>query len=191
MLFDTKAPATFTPRPQHAEPSLNPDMTSFGRRRSLLGHPVPAEEFRPPHGRPTDPDGPDLDGVTAFRTHELRSDWAPPLPRGQRCSSWPESLPGQRPPLHNDKSLHPATTVHQHGAPLYETSIRGSHKFARPIFPSPGPPPVNQSNPSAFPRASHPADQEPNDARQGGDRPSSTDLELLAQHHIRVDPPVR
>jgi hypothetical protein len=31
------------------------------------------------------------------------------------------------------------------------------------------------------PRASHPADQEPDDARQGRDRPSSTDLELLAQ----------
>jgi hypothetical protein len=25
----------------------------FGRRHSLLDHPVPAEEFRPPHGRPT------------------------------------------------------------------------------------------------------------------------------------------
>ena len=33
----------------------------------------------------------------------------------------------------------------------------------------------------AFPRASHPADQEPDDARRGGDRPSSTDLELHAQ----------
>src|SRR5947209_3309618 len=31
------------------------------------------------------------------------------------------------------------------------------------------------------PRASHPAGQEPDDARRGGDRPSSTDLELHAQ----------
>jgi hypothetical protein len=31
------------------------------------------------------------------------------------------------------------------------------------------------------PRASHPADQEPHDARRGGDRPSSTDMELSAQ----------
>ena len=28
------------------------------------------------------------------------------------------------------------------------------------------------------------------DARRGGDRPSNTNLELLAQHHIRVDPPI-
>lgn len=38
----------------------------------------------------------------------------------------------------------------------------------------------------AFPRASHPADQEPDNARRGGDRPASTDLELHAQHHIRL-----
>jgi len=30
---------------------------------------------------------PDLDGVTAFRTHELRPGWVPPIPRGQWCSS--------------------------------------------------------------------------------------------------------
>jgi hypothetical protein len=36
-----------------------------------------------------------------------------------------------------------------------------------------------------FPRASHPADQEPDNARRGGDRPASTGLELHAQHHIR------
>ena len=29
---------------------------------------------------------PDLDGVTAFRTHELRPGWVSPLPRGRRCS---------------------------------------------------------------------------------------------------------
>ena len=37
------------------------------------------------------------------------------------------------------------------------------------------------------PRASHPADPEPNDARRGGDRPSSTDLELPAQLTFSVD----
>ena len=44
--------------------------------------------------------------------------------------------------------------------------------------------PDGTGRPWAFPRASHPADQEPDDARRGGDRPSSTDLELPAQHHI-------
>ena len=45
-------------------------------------------------------------------------------------------------------------------------------------------PPDRTGTPWAFPRASHPANQEPDDARRGGDRPSSTDLELHAQHHI-------
>jgi hypothetical protein len=31
----------------------------------------------------------------------------------------------------------------------------------------------------------HPADQEPTTHVKGGDRPSSTDLKLHAQHHIR------
>jgi hypothetical protein len=36
---------------------------------------LPGETFRP-----------DLDGVTAFRTHELRPGWVPPIPRGRWCS---------------------------------------------------------------------------------------------------------
>ena len=40
------------------------------------------------------------------------------------------------------------------------------------------------------PRASHPADQEPNDARQGGDRPSSTDLELPLYSHQPISNPI-
>jgi len=67
---------------------------------------------------------------------------------------------------------------------------RGFKQLTRPVFPSPVAAPVERAATSAFPRASHPADQEPDDARRGGDRPSSTDLELLAQHHIRVDPPI-
>ena len=30
-------------------------LSAFARRHSLLGHPVPAREFRSPHSRPTDP----------------------------------------------------------------------------------------------------------------------------------------
>ena len=62
----------------------------FRRRRSLLGHPIPAGELGLPHGRLTGHARrrvPDLDGVTAFRTHELRPGWAPSIPRGRRCSS--------------------------------------------------------------------------------------------------------
>ena len=58
--------------------------------------------------------------------------------------------------------------------------------FARPTFPRLWPPGWN-GPPSGFPRASHPADQEPDDARQGRDRPSSTDLELLLAQLTSVD----
>ena len=34
------------------------------------------------------------------------------------------------------------------------------------------------------PRASHPADRKPDNARRGGDRPSSTDLELPLNSHF-------
>ena len=52
-----------------------------------------------------------------------------------------------------------------------------------PVRPSPRvSPPGWNGPPSAFPRASHPADQEPDDARRGGDRPPSTDLEQHLRH---------
>jgi hypothetical protein len=58
----------------------------FGGRRWLLGHPVPAGELGVPHGRLTG-QRPDPDGVSVFRTHELRSGWVPSRLRGRRCSS--------------------------------------------------------------------------------------------------------
>ena len=50
----------------------------------FLGHPVPAEEFRLPHGRPTEIPHrtSDLDGVSTFHLREMRPGRAPPLPRG-------------------------------------------------------------------------------------------------------------
>ena len=53
--------------------------------------------------------------------------------------------------------------------------------FARPVFPSPVAARMERAALGLSPWASHPADQEPDDARQGGDRPSSTDLGLHAQ----------
>jgi len=40
-------------------------------------------------------------GVTAFRTHELRPGWVPSIPRGRRCSSRPRGLPSRRLPLYH------------------------------------------------------------------------------------------
>src|SRR5215218_2644720 len=48
---------------------------------------------------------PDPDGVTAFRTHELRPGWVPSIPRGRRCSprsegrAQPAPAASQRPVL--------------------------------------------------------------------------------------------
>jgi hypothetical protein len=82
---------------------------------------------------------PDPDGVTTFRTHELRSGWAPSVPRGRRCSPRTGPLPGQRLPHRSGMSLYP--TTHPTGGDLSdEASTKGSHMFARPIFPSLWPP---------------------------------------------------
>jgi hypothetical protein len=48
---------------------------------------------------------------------------------------------------------------------------RGFKQFARPVFPSPAAARMERAATWAFPWASHPADQEPDSARQGGDRP--------------------
>ena len=49
---------------------------------------------------------------------------------------------------------------------------RGFTQFTRPVFPSPAAARMERAAASALPRASHPADQEPDSARRGGDRPT-------------------
>jgi hypothetical protein len=120
---------------------------------------MPAEEFRPPRGRPTGP-SPDLDGVTAFRTHELRPGWVPSKPRGRRCSSRTEDRAQPAPAASQRPVL---LTLLQHPirrGPLDEASMR-----VQAIHPS-GLPlacgrPDGTGRPWASPEASHPADQEP------------------------------
>jgi hypothetical protein len=70
---------------RRGQPSCPGLLSPLGRRHSLLGHPIPAEgsallTVGPPA------QGPDPDGVTTFRTHELRPGWVPPIPRGRWCS---------------------------------------------------------------------------------------------------------
>jgi hypothetical protein len=102
----------------------------------LLGHPIPAGELGLPYGWLTGPDRPDPVGVTAFRTHELRPGWEPPLPRGRRCSSRLSVLLNRRLPLHSGQSLYSATTSHRAGL-FFTRHQRGFTRFSRPIFPSP------------------------------------------------------
>src|SRR5450755_3536790 len=145
---------------------------------ALLAVGLPDETFRP-----------DPDGVPVFRTRELRSGWVPSLPRGRRCSSRPSSLLDRRLPLFGGQSLHPAPTSHRTGLGLTRHQ-RGFKQFTRPTVPLACGRPDGTGRPWAFPRASHPADQEPTTHAEVGTGHRSTDLELLAQHLHLVDPPI-
>jgi hypothetical protein len=130
---------------------------------------------------------PDPGGVSAFRTYELRPGWAPSVPRGRRCSprtgatSRPASAASRRPvPAPHQTSHRRGLRLTRHQPRVHTCSpVRSSPACDRPD---------GTGRPWAQTRASHPADQEPDDARRDGDRPSSTDLELHAQHHISRSP---
>ena len=79
---------------------------------------------------------PDPDGVTTFRTHELRPGWVPSLPRGRRCSSRPSRLLDRHLPLRSGQPLHPAAASHLAGLSVTRHR-RGFKPFTRPVFPSP------------------------------------------------------
>ena len=78
---------------------------------------------------------PDPDGVTAFRTRELRPGWVPPLPRGRRCS------PGQVVSLTGACRSPAASPCTPPQLPIDGGSLtrhqRGFKRFTRPVFPSP------------------------------------------------------
>ena len=77
---------------------------------------------------------PDPDGVSTFHTCEIRPGWVPPLPRGRRCSSRPDAVPGRRLPLPSGQSLHPAPASHR-GGTLHETSteVHAIHPSGLPL----------------------------------------------------------
>jgi hypothetical protein len=134
----------------------------FGRRHSLHGHPVPPRGFRPSCDRPTAP--PEAARTRAgfpcsARVRHGRSR-APSIPRGQRCLHghvcvpYPPPAALQRPvpvtPVH-DPSRSVSLTRHQQGF----TGVRPSRPFPSPVAPG------RNGNPRAFPRASHPTEQDP------------------------------
>jgi hypothetical protein len=83
--------------------------------------------------------------------------------------SRPSRFLDRRLPLFRGQSLHPAPASHRARLCLTRHQ-REFTQFTRPVFPSPVTAQMERAATSAFPRASHPADQEPDDARQGGDR---------------------
>jgi hypothetical protein len=62
-------------------------------------------------GLPATPSCPDPDGVSTFHMRKLRPGWAPPMPRGRRCSHGWQGAPNRRLPLLNGQSLHPAPCI--------------------------------------------------------------------------------
>jgi hypothetical protein len=119
------------------------------RNWALLTVGLPGEHYRP-----------DLDGVTAFRTHELRPGWVPSKPRGRRCPSRTEGraqpAPAALPRLVLSTRFSPSIMR----APFYEASTRvqAIHPSGLPLACSTR---DGTGRPWAFPEASHPPDQEP------------------------------
>jgi hypothetical protein len=99
----------------------------FGRRPSLLGHPVPATEFGSPYGRLTGAIAPDLDGVSMFRTREMRLGKGVLYTPGTAVPTRPRMLRDRHLPHRSGASLispvlHPAREVmltrHHQGFPV-------------------------------------------------------------------------
>ena len=152
----------------------------FRCRHSLLGRPIPAKgsallTVGPPA------QGPDPDGVTAFRTHELRPGWVPPVPEDGGAHPRLRRVLSRRLPLHYGKSLNPATTSHHARLRFtrHQTGIHLVHPSGLPLAHAPGMEPATLRLPPELRTPPLPAAH-----ARGGDRPSSTDLELLA--HIRL-----
>ena len=104
----------------------------------FLGHPVPAEVIRFPHGQRTRRRcrRPDLNGVAVFRTSQTRPGWVPPIPRDRRCSLAGVGSTDQRLPHPSGRSCtlleHPTCRAHD-----YEASS-GVHSRS-PVRSSPSP----------------------------------------------------
>ena len=142
----------------------------FGHRHLLLGHPVPPRDSAPLTIGLPGLLGPDPDGVSTFRACETRPGWAPPTPRGQRCSRDRRWVSGRRlPPLPAARPYHPVF-VPSLRAHDYEASL-GVY-LRSPVRPSPRPvvPPDGTGALGLLPRASHPRQAGPAGARRGGDR---------------------
>ena len=81
---------------------------------------------------------------------EQRPGWAPPRPRGQRCSHGRRNLPGRRLPFLHGQALDPGLASHL--PRLWVTRHqRGFTRFTRPVFPSPAHPGWNKACFGFFP----------------------------------------
>ena len=132
--------------------------------------------------------GSDPDGVSTFRACKMRPGWAPPLPRGQRCSHDQRVNSGRRlPPLPAARPYHPGVRPVVPGSALRGVT-GGLLAFARPVFPSPGCSPDGTGALGLLPRASHPQQAGPVGRTSRWGLISNTDQELRLRHRR---PPLR
>lgn len=98
---------------RRGQPKCPGFLSPFGRRHSLLGHPLPAGELGLPHGRLTGPchQVSDPNGVVTFRTHEMRPERVPSLPRGQRCPHDRQVISGRRLPHPSGRVPRPQRSI--------------------------------------------------------------------------------
>ena len=118
---------------------------------------------------------PDRDGVTTFRTHELRPGWVPPVPRGRRYSSRSTKALQPAPAASLRLVPTPRNSIPSRGAELDEASTR-----VQAIHPSGLPLACGrrmEQRALGLPPSFEPHRLSTDDAHRGGDRPSSTDLE--------------
>jgi hypothetical protein len=124
---------------------------------------------------------PDPDGVSPFRTHELRPARAPSKPRGQRCSPRPRRLPAGRRPHLSSQSLHPAALpidrgrITRHSEGSRNSPVRSSPRLWPPGWNGP---------PLGFPPGFAPRRPGAGRRTPGWGQAIEHGPGLLAQHHI-------
>ena len=139
----------------------------------------PVPDFCLPRGRPTGgwSAPPDLNGVSMFRTGEIRPVSGASYTPGPWCSHGRASK--LRPPLPRPSGRSCSSVVLPSPEVLVNEAYRGSHSFALPAFPLPVTPGWIVG-PWASSRASHPAVT--SDACQERGRALSTRSELTVDH---------
>jgi hypothetical protein len=161
----------------------------FGRRRSLFGHPSPAGELGPPHGRLTEPQARTSTGFPRSAHASCDRGGRPLCPGDDGAHPGPEPLPGRRLPLRNGLVPAPDRTSHRRDL-VDEASTKGSHVFARPVFPSPVAARMERAALGLEPRASHPADQEPTTHAEAGTGHRARTWNYSLNSHWSISNPV-
>lgn len=111
-------------------------LSPFGHRHSLLGHPLPARDLGLPCGRLT---GQSRTPTGLPRSTHPRCDRGgrPLYPDNDGVPTAGVSFPDRRLAAFQRPGCSTPLLIPSNGAQPYEASTKGSHVFARPVFPLP------------------------------------------------------